>query len=242
MPPTPSIISFLPCRVSPKTEEEPDGPQGRWRHQTIKPWLKPRSSTVQLWAWQTSSLLCPTQGAHTFPQAPHSLGRAPTPAAAPGHPQHPVEILAPASVLDGDKDKTTPPLINKGPDSAASIRQAIPEPPRPKPATKQLRAEIATSIRQPARGMGSGKHGSVPASPFTRGRHESRRHRRSNAKRRRLEETGSPPGVGIKDTGKRENKRLTPPVPHPHPCSRQRQTRASQHTCETQTPLRLQDG
>lgn len=72
----------------------------------------PRHSSAPFWV--------PTPS----PGAPHPQGGAPTPAAAQGNPQHPVEILAPASVADGDKDKTTPPLINKGPDSAASIRQS----------------------------------------------------------------------------------------------------------------------
>ena len=131
-----------------------------------------------------------------------------------GHPQHPVEILALASIADGDKDKTTPWLINKRPDSAASIRQAIPEPARPNP---QLRAGIAARVRQPARGAGSGKRRSVPASPFTWGWHECRRRRRSDVKRRQLEETGSPPGDGITDRCKRENKRPIPPTSSPIP-------------------------
>lgn len=155
----------------------------------------------------------PPRGAHTFPWAPRPLGAAPTPAAARGDPQHPTEILAPASVADGDKDRTTPSLINKGPDSAASIRQATPEPARPNPATKRLHAGIAAGIRQPARGTGSGKHRAVLASPFTWGWCESQQRRRSHAEQRRLGEMGSPPGNSIKDTCKRENKRPTPPAP-----------------------------
>lgn len=109
----------------------------------------------------------PPRGAHTFPWAPHPLGVAPTPAAARGDPQHLTEILAPASEADGDKDKTTPSLINKGPDSAASIRPAIPEPARPKAATKRLRAGIAAGIRQPARGVGSGERGAQSSLGFS---------------------------------------------------------------------------
>lgn len=142
----------------------------------------------------------PHPGCPYLPLGTPSPGVAPTPAATRGDLQHPIEILALASIADGDKDKTTPLLINKGPDSAASIRQAMPEPARPNPATKQLRAGIATRIRQPACGLGSGKCGSVPASPFTWGQHESRRCRRSDAKQRQLGEMGSPPGDDIKDT------------------------------------------
>lgn len=149
----------------------------------------------------------PPRGAHIFPWAPHPLGVAPTPAAARDDPQHPTEILAPASEADGDKDKTTPSLINKGPDSAASIRPAIPEPARPKAATKRLHAGMAGGIRQPGRGVGSGEHRAASASPFTWGCCESQQRGRSHAEQRRLGEMGSPPGDGIKDTKKKTKKK-----------------------------------
>lgn len=67
----------------------------------MKPQLNSRSSRARLWAQQTLALICPTRGAHTFPRAPRPQGVAPTPAAAQGDPQHPLEILAPASLCSG---------------------------------------------------------------------------------------------------------------------------------------------
>lgn len=165
-PPRASPLSSLHFRASLGMKKEPDRAEGIQRHQTINPWLNPWSSRAQLWAQQTPWLLCPSGCSHLSLGAP-SPGRSIPPAAARGDPLHPTEILAPASEADGDKDKTTPSLINKGPDSAASIRQAIPEPARPSPATKRLHAGIAAGIRQPARGTGSGKRRALLASPFT---------------------------------------------------------------------------
>lgn len=187
--------------------------------ETINPWLNPWSSRAQLQAQQTQGSCAPSGCPH-FPP-----GAAPTPAAARGYPQHRTEILAPASVADGDKDKTTPSLINKGPDSAASIRQAIPEPARPKPATKRLHAGIAAGIRQPARRTGSGKHGALLAPPFTWGCVNP-----SSAGGARQSKGSSgkwDPRLGTVSKTHAQGKikdQPPPPVPHSRPCSKQRQT------------------
>lgn len=230
----PPRASPLPCFVGPAERRRRNQTEQRGETPDNKSMAKPVVLKSPVLGSRDPIAALPPRGAHTFPWAPHSLGVEPTPAAARGDPQHPTEILSPASEADGDKDKTTPSLINKGPDSAASIRQAIPEPARPNPATKRLRAGIAAGIRQPGRGEGSGEHGAALASPFTCGCCGSQQRGRSHAEQRRLGEMGSPPGDAIKDTCKRENKRPTPPPPRP--CSKQRQTWAQQHTPETQAP------